>query len=317
MQDKQKISLLRSGAIGDLVQITPSIKLLRANNPEAEIIFICGKSSAAVLENCPYIDKLLTFDDQAIYAGSSFKKSKETYKISKLIKGSDLCFVLHEDKRWSIPAMLAGVKDIRNLNSVSEYTGLGDRCAKLVSGRIDENPVLEFFPTESKISGLPNEYITIAPGGARNAKNNNECRRWAGFEDLSQMILNQTNQNIVFVGKEEDSICMTHDRITDLCGKTSLSDIYHIIDNSKLFIGNDSGLLHIACCTKTSKIGMFTATDPDVILGRNTDVNTIRSELHCSPCEIKGDFRTDCNNECRKSVTPLQVFHLAKKMGSL
>jgi ADP-heptose:LPS heptosyltransferase len=120
----------------------------------------------------------------------------------------------------------------------------------------------------------------------------------------------------VLIGTEEDSPNITDTDITDLCGKTSLDEAYHIINGAKLFIGNDSGLLHLALCTNTETIGVFTATDPQIVLPIDTNAVTVQSALPCSPCEKSGNTRTDCNSEC-VDENIIDFILYSEKSGSL
>ncbi|PLX71430.1 MAG: hypothetical protein C0602_01065 [Denitrovibrio sp.] len=302
------IAVLRCGGIGDLIQTIPALKNLRIENPEAVITFISGKSAAEALVNCPYIDKLHTFSDSTIYTGTSFQKAKETYRISQMLKGVKTCYVLHKDKRWAIPAMLAGVPDIKSISLISSEKPRAERYSKLLCGNAG-NTEYHFFPSEEPYV-IDAPYIAIAPGGARNAKNDDKCRRWSGYEELIRDLLDKTNQKIILLGLENDKIGINDKRINDMCGKTSLSDAYHIINNANIFIGNDSGLLHLACCTSTFKIGIFTSTDPAKVLGEQKNTATLRSSLSCSPCEKDGKYSTDCQIQCRESITSDEVFSL-------
>lgn len=308
---RKKTAVLRSGGIGDLLQVIPALKILRGKNPDDEIIFICGESSADALSSCPYIDKLHTFDDKTMYKGSSFEKAKITLGISRNLKSVNTCFVLHKDKRWSLPAMLAGVMDIRNIRSVSGSEIRPEVYSILLTGEISSN--YEFFPDEMRTEKPNSPYIAIAAGGARNVKSDDKCRRWYGYLELVNELIDKTNQHIVLLGTHQDSLNVKHNRITDMCGRTTLSDAFRLIKDANIFIGNDSGLLHLACCTDTFKIALFTSTDPQKVIGSQKNTAVLTPELECAPCENDGKFSNSCKYDCIEKISPDEVFRLVFK----
>lgn len=103
------------------------------------------------------------------------------------------------------------------------------------------------------------------------------------------------------VGSKDEYIKGTED-------KTGLDLLYvmGMIKNSRIFIGNDSGLYHCANALKTDNIVIFTATS----IEKNYDerfhkYSTIitRDDLECRPCQ-KGRGWKNCENwECR-NISP-------------
>ena len=68
----------------------------------------------------------------------------------------------------------------------------------------------------------------------------------------------------VFVGTGKDMIPTIPEfpRINDLRGKTSLHQLYLLLKRSRLFIGSDSAVLHVAGATDIPITGLFTSVNP-------------------------------------------------------
>ena len=49
--------------------------------------------------------------------------------------------------------------------------------------------------------------------------------------------------------------------IFDLVGKTDLAEIFLIMKKSKMFIGNDSGLMHLSALANIPTVGLFGPSD--------------------------------------------------------
>ncbi|PLX69447.1 MAG: hypothetical protein C0603_00530 [Denitrovibrio sp.] len=307
-----RIVIIRSGALGDLLQLVPFMRAHKSIFPKKHITLACGISSLEAIKHSPYIDDIITFNDNIIYNGSYLSKISETIKLIFKLRKFDKCYVMHIDKRWQILPVFAGVQDIIKLTLIKNCS-LIDGMLECLPSATKHNKRYEFHPNKIKITIPEQPYIALATGGGRNSQNDSACKRWTGYTKLINEIIDKTDFNIVLLGLDEDNIDIKHKRITNLCGMTTLSDAYHLIDAAELFVGNDSGLLHLACCTKTKKVGIFTSTDPNRILGNIADVIPITSTLPCSPCEKNGKFRSDCNNECVDSISVKSVLEFIKK----
>jgi len=299
--------ILRAGALGDLISLTPAIKHYALAHPEEKLTLICGDSYAHVLQNNPYISKIITFNDKAIYKGSTTAKIIETLKLAYAMRKLDKCFIMQEDSAWEFVADLAGIKTKCALPLEGNSYKRAMACMN-----IQGNTKPEYYPQSRCNFSLPKEYICIACGGGRNTKQRTPQKRWSGYPEL----IAKLSEEIVLIGDKEDSPNIIGENITDLCGKTSLDDAYHIIKGAKLFIGNDSGLLHLAQCTDTMSIGIFTATDPQVILPPDTKTQIAQSTLPCSPCVKKAKPRIDCDSECVNENFPDLILYF-EKSGSL
>jgi len=267
MSDKSTI-LLRCGAIGDLIQLSPFLSLYKLKNPHERLTLICGKSCEEVHTNNPHLDSIVTFNDRKIYHGNIFQKTLETFRIISELKKHSKCFILHRALSWQILPMLAGVRRISVLSD--SFSNRMQNYSATFQLEVPDDIRCRFYPgaTEIKIPEQP--YITVA-AGAGNIKYKDTSRIWRGYRELLRK-LSDRGCRVILLGELEDSLSIKG--IIDLCGKTNLSEAYHIIDNSKLFIGNDSGLLHLANCTDTEKIGIFTSTDPSEIFLK-TDISLL------------------------------------------
>jgi ADP-heptose:LPS heptosyltransferase len=86
-------------------------------------------------------------------------------------------------------------------------------------------------------------YYIIAPMAS-------EMDRSWGINNYKQLC-SMLNGNIILLGQDDerdklDSICSARDNILNLGGKTSFKEIAFLMKNCSLYIGNDSGLTHMA-----------------------------------------------------------------------
>ena len=71
-----KILVIRFSSIGDVVLTTPIVRCLKKQIPNATIHFITKKPFSSILENNPYIDKLITINSSINEVISELKTEK-------------------------------------------------------------------------------------------------------------------------------------------------------------------------------------------------------------------------------------------------
>ena len=99
------------------------------------------------------------------------------------------------------------------------------------------------------------------------------------------------------------------------CGEFSLAELCALLDRAALYIGGDSGPLHIAATTRVPIVGLYGPTLPERSAPWRSDAYDTESvdagPLPCRPCDQRvcapGDFR------CLTSILPAQVFDAARR----
>ena len=94
--------------------------------------------------------------------------------------------------------------------------------------------------------------------------------------------------------------------LVNLAGRTSLTEAVSLIKSARSFVGNDSGLMHLAAALEVPTIGVFGSSNPDwtAPLGARTRA-VVAQGFPCRPC-----YRKTCNQEtfCLDTITGLQVW---------
>ncbi len=97
--------------------------------------------------------------------------------------------------------------------------------------------------------------------------------------------------------------------IIDMIGRTTLPQVAGILAGARVFIGNDSGLMHLAAALGAPTVGIFGSSDPrwTAPLGPRTAV-VVPDGFPCSPC-----FRPTCNQPrfCLDALTADRVLSAA------
>jgi heptosyltransferase-2 len=101
-------------------------------------------------------------------------------------------------------------------------------------------------------------------------------------------------------------------RVLDLSGATSLFEALGVLAEAALFLGNDSGLAHLASAAGTPSAVVFGSTDPEATRpwdgaradGRPVRLSIIRKRTLCAPCRFAV---CPIDHACMEGVTPADV----------
>jgi len=161
------------------------------------------------------------------------------------------------------------------------------------------------------------DFIIAFQGGA-----NWESKRWPAedFAELAKNILKyKPRTKIILLGSPDefginDKINkLAGNKLINLAGKFPLDDVPGVINESKLIIGNDSGLMHIAAGVSTPCVVMYGSTNPKHSRPLGKDTHIVFKNNFCKPCITN---KKDCKYDykCMKIVKPEDVMKEVKKI---
>jgi len=94
----------------------------------------------------------------------------------------------------------------------------------------------------------------------------------------------------------------------DLTGKTAIVDLPAMLSRCNLFIGNDSGAMHVAAAAGLPIVAVFGPTDPKGTVPVTPNCSLVQEKPYCSPCFLR---RCPTDHRCMKAVTPAMVENAA------
>jgi heptosyltransferase II len=89
-----------------------------------------------------------------------------------------------------------------------------------------------------------------------------------------------------------------------LTGKTAIGELPALLSQCHLFLGNDSGAMHVAAAVGLPVVAVFGPTDPNGTAPVTPRANIIQQKPYCSPCFLR---RCPTDHRCMKAVTPEMV----------
>ena len=340
--DIPKILLIKLGAVGDLVLVSPFFDQLRKHFPHSEIALIVGRSSHAAVKNNPNIDRIICADDYVLYHGSLLTRLLEFFRlVLKLRKEKfDLAFILHPAWPFNLLAYFTGaqvrvgfdrgykrlflthptfVNDVQNeresyldlLRTMNIPAVYKKTCFYLSD---EEKDFLGLYLERHDI-GSDEELIAIAPGGGDNAKSTMVTKRWPveNYIGLIQRLQNDRPCRIILCGGPTDrgitnkifKSCPDCLDATDL----SFGDMASLFRRCSVFVGNDSAPNHIAASMGLPCVGIWGPTDPLQWAPPEAYSKAVRHEVGCNPCFINDKFESCSQVTCMNSITVDDVWN--------
>jgi heptosyltransferase-2 len=87
----------------------------------------------------------------------------------------------------------------------------------------------------------------------------------------------------------------------DLTGKTSIAELPGLLSQCHLFLGNDSGAMHVAAAVGLPVVAVFGPTDPDGTSPVTPRVSIVQQKPYCSPCFLR---RCPTDHRCMRAISP-------------
>lgn len=149
--------------------------------------------------------------------------------------------------------------------------------------------------------------IAIAPGAAFGSA---KCWPAERFAAVADALVEDFGVDVVLFGApSEIDICrkimerMCH-QAASFAGKTSIGELPALFSRCHLFVGNDSGAMHVAAAVGVPVVAVFGSTDPDgtaSVTGRRA---IVQHKVACSPC-----FLRECpiDHRCMERVPVQEV----------
>jgi heptosyltransferase-2 len=95
-----------------------------------------------------------------------------------------------------------------------------------------------------------------------------------------------------------------------LVGKTPIADLPALLSRSQLFVGNDSGAMHVAAAVGLPIIAIFGPTDPRGTSPITPRCTVVQEKPYCSPCFLR---RCPIDHRCMTRVEPATVEAAARR----
>lgn len=292
----KKILVFSFSFIGDAVLSTAVIAPLRHHFQDAHITFIVGPSASAILKNDPQLDAILVYDNRGEHANLTGRMKliktlrREKFDlvinlrdsfIARCIGAEHWGLVRRGDRNRHAVTRYIEVLQRRGIDTTNAHPHLQLTDSEHAEARGFLHRAREIVPTEEKL------LIGIHIGG------NWEYKLWdpEKYAQLASRLCQEQNATILlFAGPNE------RDRQAQVAGMMvtppvvveteNLREVAALIAACDIYIGNDTGPMHIAAAVGTPVVALFGATN-HIRSGPYGDMHTVVHsgiDLGCNPC---------------------------------
>ncbi len=333
-----RILIIKLGSIGDVVHTLPALSDLRASFPRARIDWLVEKQAAVLLRNHPWLDRVIEVDTRKwrralwrpriwneIFHGLS-QLRQQRYEVAfdfqglwksaafglfsgaRLLVGYDKdhlkepgCRILY-GKRVSPRPAAPHVSELHRALVGSQGAPRGPGGFGLGVEEQDRAYV-EAQLAQRRLK----EFIILNPGGGWVTKNwspsnygllHHRIRRELGLKTV--LTWGPGEEDLV---REVMAACPDD---TPPTFSTTLPQFIALARRARLFVGGDTGPLHLATACRTPVVAIFGPTDP----GRNGSPHpedlAVFHPVPCGPCYKRTCWKYRC--QCMTLVTVDQVF---------
>ncbi|MFQ5900904.1 MAG: glycosyltransferase family 9 protein [Thermodesulfobacteriota bacterium] len=323
----KSILFLRHDRIGDMVVSTAALKALRKTFPDARITVLASDRNHEVIENSPNVDEIV------VYKGFYwFVKEMRARRIDLTIDPFytyelKQAFISHlSGARYRIGFEEAGREIFFNLKGPGIYPAkqFVDHMLELIAclGGDVKGYKPELFLTEEEgqwasrflsEKGIDSDGVTVAihPGGYY------ETQRWPAerFGFAAKRLVDELKANVIVIGGGQGEVAVVNS-IKEICGDhvsiisdISIRQLIAILGKCDLFLGNNSGPLHIAAALGLPTVSITGPTVFPLWLPYGDNHIVLRKELDCSPCN-----RAIClDHSCMELITVEEVMEAVVK----
>ena len=328
--------------VGDAIMAIPALEGIRRARPEAEICVLARPVVADLLESELFANRILRYDFRGIHRGFLGRERlihelrREKFDVAVVLQNAFEAAWLAW-RAW-IPERIGYARDGRGalLTHAVRVPRKGE-----IPGH-ESHYYLELLRRSGWIEGSPaipsirlhvsQEALRVAEVGLRRAGARGNAWRCAiapgasyggakcwppdRFAVLADRLISECDADVIFFGAPDEKeiaarICSAmRSRAISLVGETSARELAALFASCSLFIGNDSGAMHVAAAAGLPVIGIFGPTEPQGTAPVTEQFTLIRETVSCSPCFLR---RCPVDHRCMERIAVDVVFVAALK----
>jgi len=328
-----KILIRATNWVGDAIVALPALRAVRSQFPEAEITILARPYVAAIYKNQQVCDNTMFVEETGDIV-SELRAQK--FDVALLFQNAfgAAWFAW----RAGIPQRIGYARDGRSLlltkavpvpkpgeiplHEQYYYLELLRRA-----GWLDSLPTESFIrlnvPEENReraaefllSAGVRPDGFRIAIGAGA-SYGSAKCWPPDRFAELANRLQGRAGAEVILFGTSTEAAVSSaiaagmHRPPIDLTGKTTINDLPALLSQCHLFIGNDSGAMHVAAAVGLPVVAVFGPTDPFGTSPVTPHCSIVQEKPYCSPCFLR---RCPTDHRCMTRVTPDAVEAAARQ----
>lgn len=331
-----RILIRATNWVGDAIMALPALRVVREKFARGEIGILARPYVLDIYREQGIADELIPYDSAGEHKGL---RGSERLAAQLRERKFDVALLLQNafDAAWlawrsKIPERIGYARDGRSflLTKAVEVPREGEIPAhekfyylELVRRvgwleRLPEVPWIELKISNEK-RDLAEEFLVAAgaqPGrkriavGAGASYGSAKCWPPERFAETLNKLTDANDADVILFGTAGEAavsaaiLAGLRRPAVDLTGKTPIVELPGLLSQCNLFIGNDSGAMHVGAAVGLPIVAIFGPTDPNGTAPVTPKCSVVQEKTYCSPCFLR---RCPTDHRCMKAVAPAMV----------
>jgi ADP-heptose:LPS heptosyltransferase len=330
--------VVRAGALGDTLMVTPLLRALRERFPRAEVDVLGSALAAPLLELTPRVGRLFSLKWRNLPFALSPEKRHVARELAR--RRYDFAVLLEQAPRYRNLLEEAGVEPIRSFRETPFDPKLHAIRNNLRAAGLDDGSASHDMDVFLSSSDRSRASELVGEGGSRarkigihigygpRGKKRNQSERlkgWAleNFVELGRSLA-ERGHRLLFTGSREDerdvervlSKIPASAETVNLSGRTSVRELAAVIERLDLFVSVDSGPAHLAAAVGTPLVVLWGPAILEQVrpISTRAPVVILRHPPACAPCYGTPLMKTCPRNVCMEAIAPGEVALEAERL---
>jgi heptosyltransferase-2 len=320
--------------IGDLIMLGPCIRALRSAYPETHLAVLGQPNSIVTYKNDPAVNELIAYDrTHGDFHVPSFMSTLRTLRRGHF----DTAYVFHNSIGSALMAAGAGIPErigyrhegrdlllTKRIRQPAEQMHLIEIKANLLRqcGIPVEDLSEQVAIDETKAKHWARERLEPKLGHSRpivavSLGSTLDTKRWSA-EGLNAFLdlfpVNSCDFVLIGAPMEKslyEGVYSFNNTVSDFVGQTTVEELTWLLDRADMYVGPDSGPMHIAVGRGKPVVALFGPTDPRRCGPLSTDNTRIfRADSACSKCRAS----SRAVQQCLHTIDPAEIFAAADEL---
>ena len=336
-----KILIRATNWVGDAIMALPALRAVRSKFPEAEIAILARPYVADIYREQEICNQLIAYDSQTKHTGIL---GRERLAAELRSQKFDLALLLQNafDAAWlawraGIPERIGYARDGRSFLltkpiAVPKTAEIPPHEKFYYLELLRRAGWMDSLPEESFIalnvseqsrrraeefllqSGVRSNSLRIAIGAGA-SYGSAKCWPPLRFAELANRLQAESDADVILFGTAAEAAVTRaisselRRPAIDLTEKTSIADLPALLSQCHLFIGNDSGVMHVAAGVGLPVVAVFGPTDPFGTAPVTPRHTIVQQRPYCSPCFLR---HCPTDHRCMSVITPEMVEAVVK-----
>lgn len=349
--------IVQLGDIGDLVLSTPALDALREAHPTAYIAVLTSAHAAPILDGTALADEIIVFSRRAFGGFKSLLSARtwgESLAFARRLRRGRFDTLLYFHRfttrggalKFALIALAARSQRRVGLDNGSGFF-LTDKLPDGGFGRphqaeawlqivahVGASGTARALKISKTMPPVSNPLSVDGDGRKRGVRvaihagsgGDSYARRWSPerFAHVADRLHDEIGAEIVLIGGAMDDTPAVIQNMRapyiDLTGRTTLPELAYVLSTCDVFIGADSGVMHVAAASGVPVVAIFGPSNPQAWRPHTPEGRSVvvRSAPECSPCSYVGhelgERRGCAARTCMHLVTVDQVAAAARAL---